>query len=97
MYFVNSAFFLQASAIIVQYNVLLSRFRKKVTFTDWSNEAMKVGLCSVPPAGHPTSLLCLLNSSSMNSLFKNVVEQFTRLYRRKVMLIRAHICVRNGS
>ncbi|KAK9299410.1 hypothetical protein QLX08_007574 [Tetragonisca angustula] len=61
----------------------IERFRKKVTFTDWSNEAMKVGLCSVPPAGHSTSLLCLLNSSSMISLFKNVVEQFTRLYRRK--------------
>ena len=58
---------------------------------------MKVGLCSVPPAGHSTSLLCLLNSSSMISLFKNVVEQFTRLYRRKVMLRRTRICVRNDS
>lgn len=80
----------------MQY-VLLSRFRKKVTFTDWSNEAMKVGLCSVPPAGHSISLLCLLNSSSMISLFKNVIEQFTRLYRRKVMLRRAHIYIQSGS
>ncbi|XP_043588244.1 tubulin epsilon chain-like [Bombus pyrosoma] len=61
----------------------IERFRKKVTFTEWSNEAMKVGLCSVPPAGHSTSLLSLLNSSSMISLFKNIIEQFTRLYRRK--------------
>ncbi|XP_050491479.1 tubulin epsilon chain-like isoform X2 [Bombus huntii] len=61
----------------------IERFRKKVTFTEWSNEAMKVGLCSVPPAGHSTSLLSLLNSSSMISLFKNIIGQFTRLYRRK--------------
>ncbi|XP_068984401.1 tubulin epsilon chain-like isoform X1 [Bombus flavifrons] len=61
----------------------IERFRKKVTFTEWSNEAMKVGLCSVPPAGHSTSLLSLLNSSSMISLFENIIEQFTKLYRRK--------------
>ncbi|XP_076761589.1 tubulin epsilon chain [Xylocopa sonorina] len=61
----------------------IERFRKKVTFTAWSNQAMKVGLCSVPPAGHSTSLLCLLNSSSMSLLFNNVVKQFARLYKRK--------------
>lgn len=44
---------------------------------------MKIGLCSVPPAGHSTSLLCLLNSSSMISLFENIIKQFTRLYKRK--------------
>lgn len=47
---------------------------------------MKVGLCSVPPAGHSTSLLCLLNSSSMISLFENIIKQFTRLYKRKVKI-----------
>ncbi|XP_017892178.1 tubulin epsilon chain [Ceratina calcarata] len=61
----------------------IERFRSKVKFTKWSDEAMKVGLCSVPPAGHATSLLCLLNSSSMSSLFKNLVKQFDRLYKRK--------------
>ena len=57
---------------------------------------MKVGLCSVPPAAHSTSLLSLLNSSSMTSLFKNIIEQFTRLYRRKVTLKRARIHIQGG-
>ncbi|XP_003695347.2 tubulin epsilon chain isoform X1 [Apis florea] len=61
----------------------IEKFRKKVTFAEWGTEAMKVGLCSVPPAGHSTSLLCLLNSSSMTSLFENIIKQFTRLYKRK--------------
>ncbi|XP_017752287.1 PREDICTED: tubulin epsilon chain [Eufriesea mexicana] len=61
----------------------IERFRKKVSFTGWSSEAMKVGLCSVPPAGHSTSLLCLLNSSAMTSLFENIIKQFSRLYKRK--------------
>ncbi|XP_076171154.1 tubulin epsilon chain isoform X3 [Ptiloglossa arizonensis] len=64
-------------------NIYIIRFQGKVKFTEWSREAMKVGLCSVPPAGHSASLLCLLNSSAMSSLFKNIIKQFTTLYRRK--------------
>lgn len=64
----------------------IEKFRKKVTFAKWGTEAMKIGLCSVPPAGHSTSLLCLLNSSSMISLFENIMKQFTRLYKRKVKM-----------
>lgn len=54
---------------------------------------MKVGLCSVPPAAHSTSLLCLLNSSSMISLFENIIKQFTRLYKRKVKMWSLYICI----
>ncbi|CAK9800323.1 Tubulin epsilon chain [Anthophora quadrimaculata] len=61
----------------------VERFRRKVSFSEWSKEAMKIGLCSVPPPGHSSSLLCLLNSSSMSLLFENLVEQFSKLYRRK--------------
>nr|XP_033333191.1 tubulin epsilon chain-like isoform X2 [Megalopta genalis] len=64
------------------------RFQGKMKFTTWSREAMKIGLCSVPPAGHSASVLCLLNCSAMSSLFKNIVEQFNTLYRRKVRYIR---------
>lgn len=45
---------------------------------------MKIGLCSIPPAGHSSSLLCLLNSSAMSLLFKDVIQEFSKLYRKKV-------------
>lgn len=62
----------------------LFRFQNKAKFTAWSKEAMKIGLCSIPPAGHPASLLCMINSTAMSSLFKDVIHQFDRLYNKKV-------------
>jgi len=47
---------------------------------------MKIGLCSIPPAGHSSSLLCLLNSSAMSFLFKDVIQEFSKLYRKKVKI-----------
>ncbi|KAJ8666464.1 hypothetical protein QAD02_008126 [Eretmocerus hayati] len=61
----------------------IDRFQIKARFTPWSKEAMKVGLCSVPPAGHPASLLCLVNSTAMANLFKDIIHQFNRLYKKK--------------
>lgn len=65
------------------YNENKFRFQTKAKFTPWSREIMKIGLCSIPPAGHSASLLCLLNSSAMRSMFKNVINNFNKLYRRK--------------
>jgi hypothetical protein len=45
---------------------------------------MKTGLCSVPPSGLASSVLSLINTSSMSSLFKDVAQKFTKLYQRKV-------------
>ncbi|XP_074094470.1 tubulin epsilon chain [Cotesia typhae] len=61
----------------------IQRFQNKAKFTPWSKEVMKIGLCNVPPAGHPASLLCLLNSTSMRLMLKNVINQFDKLYQRK--------------
>lgn len=55
-------------------------------FTSWSKDAMKIGLCSVPPAGHATSLLNLINSTAMSVLFENTIRQFNILYKRKVTI-----------
>ncbi|XP_012286251.1 tubulin epsilon chain [Orussus abietinus] len=65
----------------IRRNIL--RFQSKADFTPWSKDIMKVGLCSVPPSGHTASLICLLNSSAMSSVFKNIVHEFNRLYQKK--------------
>ncbi|XP_046611174.1 tubulin epsilon chain-like isoform X1 [Neodiprion virginianus] len=61
----------------------IKKFQSKARFTIWSKEAMKVGLCSVPPFGHPASLLCLLNSTAMSNMLEVIVQQFDKLYSRK--------------
>ncbi|XP_058804467.1 tubulin epsilon chain-like isoform X2 [Phymastichus coffea] len=61
----------------------IERFQNKAKFTTWSKEAMKIGLCSIPPAGHPASLLCMINSTAMSSVFKDIIHQFDRLYNKK--------------
>ncbi|XP_018052607.1 PREDICTED: tubulin epsilon chain-like [Atta colombica] len=61
----------------------IERFQNKSKFTLWSRDCMKIGLCSVPPAGHSSSLLCLLNSSAMSSLFKDIIREFSKLYKKK--------------
>ncbi|XP_015127403.1 tubulin epsilon chain isoform X1 [Diachasma alloeum] len=64
----------------------IKRFQTKVKFTPWSKETMKIGLCSVPPAAHPASLLCLINSSAMRFMFQSLITQFDKLYKK-----RAHV------
>jgi len=66
--------------------ITLHRFQNKSKFTSWSKDCMKIGLCSIPPAGHSSSLLCLLNSSTMSLLFKDIIQEFSKLYKRKVYM-----------
>ncbi|KAI4500990.1 hypothetical protein M0802_003793 [Mischocyttarus mexicanus] len=61
----------------------IERLQSKAKFTTWSKNSMKIGLCSVPPPGHTTSLLCLFNTSAISLMFTNLIEQFTKLYKRK--------------
>ncbi|XP_066586387.1 tubulin epsilon chain-like [Prorops nasuta] len=65
----------------LQRNVV--RFQNKANFTPWSKEAIKLGLCSIPPAGHSSSVLCLLNSSAITHMFVNMIQNFQKLYKRK--------------
>ncbi|KAJ8865907.1 hypothetical protein PR048_033430 [Dryococelus australis] len=60
----------------------VDRLGMRRRFAPWGT-AMKVGLCSVPAAGHSASLLALANSSNMASLFSDVTSQFTKLFHRK--------------
>ncbi|PNF27212.1 Tubulin epsilon chain [Cryptotermes secundus] len=62
----------------------IDRFQKKTQFIPWScSDAMKTGLCSVPPPGLTSSVLSLINTSNMSSLFKDVAQKFNKLYQRK--------------
>ncbi|XP_049811882.1 tubulin epsilon chain-like isoform X2 [Schistocerca nitens] len=62
----------------------LLRYQKKIKVAPWSEDAIKTGLCSVPPAYCPSSVLGLYNTSSMTDLFENVLTQFKKLYSRKI-------------
>ncbi|XP_029038220.1 tubulin epsilon chain-like [Osmia bicornis bicornis] len=79
----SAAHIVRGNCFISDLKRNIEKFQRKITCTEWSRDAMKIGLCSVPPAGHSTSLLCLLNSSSMSLLFKNIIKQFVTLYKRK--------------
>lgn len=64
---------------------VFSRFQSKMQFVPWAcSNAMKIGLCSVPPPGLTSSVLSLINTSNMSSLFKDVAQKFNKLYKRKV-------------
>ncbi|KAJ1527961.1 hypothetical protein ONE63_007894 [Megalurothrips usitatus] len=65
----------------MRYNV--SRLQARGRFTPWNQDAIKVGLCSVPPNGHPAAHLSLLNSTSLGGFFSHIGGQFDRMYRRK--------------
>jgi tubulin epsilon len=45
-----------------------------------------VGLCSVPPAGLPYSLLQLGNNCCIRNTFTAMEERFQKLYKKKVYL-----------
>ncbi|KAJ9575173.1 hypothetical protein L9F63_025876, partial [Diploptera punctata] len=63
------------------------RFRNKVKFAPWScNNSIKIGLCSVPPPGLTASVLSLVNTSNMSSLFKDLIRSLHLL----TFIISAH-------
>ncbi|XP_046998145.1 tubulin epsilon chain-like isoform X3 [Schistocerca americana] len=68
---------------LVEMRSNIDRYQKKIKVAPWSEDAIKTGLCSVPPAYCPSSVLGLYNTSSMTDLFENVLTQFKKLYSRK--------------
>ncbi|XP_069702505.1 tubulin epsilon chain-like isoform X1 [Periplaneta americana] len=62
----------------------INKFQNKMRFVPWScGDAIKIGICSVPPPGHSASLLSLVNTTNISSLFSRVAQKFNTLYRRK--------------
>ncbi|XP_024945879.1 tubulin epsilon chain isoform X2 [Cephus cinctus] len=80
---IGAAHIVRGNSSLTNIRRNIERFQDKAKFTSWSRDVMKVGLCSVPPAGHSTSVMCLMNSTAVSSMLRDIVHQFDQLYRRK--------------
>jgi len=60
------------------------KIRSHLRVPSWSADGYKVGLCSKPPLGHPSSLLCLSNNTCLKKTFQAMVDRFAKLYGRRV-------------
>ena len=82
-----------ACALMLRGNVEISDIRRNIErlkpslhFIHWNQEGWKTGLCSVPPVGHPYSLLALANNTCIRHTFQDLKDRFMKLYKR-----RAHV------
>ncbi|CAH6778232.1 Tube1 [Phodopus roborovskii] len=82
-----------ACALIVRGDVQISDLRRNIErlkpalqFVSWNQEGWKTSLCSVPPVGHPHSLLALANNTCVKPTFVELRERFLRLYKKKAHL-----------
>ncbi|OWZ16528.1 Tubulin/FtsZ family protein [Phytophthora megakarya] len=64
-------------------NVNIQRLQSEVRMIHWNQEGFKVGVCSVPPVGQKSSLLCLSNNSCIRETFERLNTRFHKLYSRK--------------
>lgn len=62
----------------------VDKIKTKLHMAKWSSKAIKVGLCDVPPKGLEFSMFSLSNTTAMAKLFEEVLNQFMKLYQRKV-------------
>ncbi|XP_041471461.1 tubulin epsilon chain-like [Lytechinus variegatus] len=79
-----------ACALMCRGNVQVSdirrnidRLRPSLNFIHWNTDGWKTGLCSVPPVGHPYSLLTMANNTCLKTNFSDLRDRFNRLYKRK--------------
>ena len=66
---------------------LYRRLKPSLHFIHWNQEGWKTGLCSVPPVGHPYSLLTLANNTCVRHSFTDLRDRFHKLYKRKVNML----------
>ncbi|RDD38371.1 Tubulin epsilon chain [Trichoplax sp. H2] len=64
----------------------IKRIRPSLNFIHWNEDGWKTGLCSVPPVGHPYSLLTLSNNTCIKDTFSDIQHRFVKLYKRKAHL-----------
>ncbi|KAF7255001.1 hypothetical protein EG68_08634 [Paragonimus skrjabini miyazakii] len=64
----------------------IERLQQRLRFVPWNREGWKVGHCLVPPIGLPYSLLALSNNTAIRERFSDILERFSKLYKRKAHL-----------
>ncbi|KAL4103172.1 hypothetical protein PRIC1_006907 [Phytophthora ramorum] len=64
-------------------NANIQRLQSEVRMIHWNQEGFKVGVCSVPPVGQKSSLLCLSNNCCIRETFERLNARFHKLYSRK--------------
>ncbi|KAI0229199.1 Tubulin epsilon chain [Lamellibrachia satsuma] len=64
----------------------IERLRPKLCFIPWNQDGWKTGLCSIPPVGHPYSLLTLANNTCLRHNFADLRDRCVKLYKRKAHL-----------
>jgi len=64
----------------------LARLGPGLEMAHWNEAGFKVGLCRVPPAHQPRSLLCLFNSTAIGGVIDEHRSRFDRLYTRRAHL-----------
>ncbi|KAF5397213.1 tubulin epsilon chain [Paragonimus heterotremus] len=64
----------------------IERLQQRLHFVPWNREGWKVGHCLVPPIGLPYSLLALSNNTAIRERFSDILERFSKLYKRKAHL-----------
>lgn len=53
---------------------------------EWIPNNMKSSVCDIPPKNLKMSSTFIVNSTSIQEMFRRVSEQFTAMYRRKAFL-----------
>lgn len=54
-------------------------------FVEWIPHNLKVSVCDVPPRGLKMSATFIGNTTAIQEVFKRISEQFTAMFRRKVL------------
>jgi len=80
------ALLLRGPATIADVGRNVAKLKSQLRFVKWNPEGFKVGLCSVPPAGLPYSLLQLGNNCCIRNTFTAMEQRFHKLYRKRVYL-----------
>ena len=54
-------------------------------FVEWIPNNIKTAVCDIPPRGLKMASTFIGNSTAIQELFKRISEQFTAMFRRKVV------------
>ena len=101
---------LTIAAEFVRFNIIFYPFNTQVDeqmlnvqnknssyFVEWIPNNVKTAVCDIPPRGLKMSSTFIGNSTAIQELFKRVSEQFTAMFRRKVISLSVYILCPSSS